>query len=119
MIDEPPGEPSTCFSLLSLSKMMVGDIELRGRLPGSTRLATGCSGVPAEKEKSVSSLLSRKPRTIRPDPKLLSIVVVIETALPDLSTIEIWLVAGRAWGDPPHTPPGRTGRAPPPARPPS
>src|SRR3954469_23861883 len=100
MIDEPPGEPSTYFSLLSLSKMMVGDIELRGRLPGSTRLATGCSGVPAEKEKSVSSLLSRKPRTIRPDPKLLSIVVVIETVLPNLSTIEKWLVAGRSWWTP-------------------
>ena len=64
---------------------MVGDIELRGRLPGCTRLAMGVpSPVVAAKEKSVSSLLSRNPPpgTITPLPKELSMVVVIERALP-------------------------------------
>ena len=56
MIIEPPGEPSASRGLPSLSTI-VGAIELRGRLPPSTRF--GC--VVESKLKSVSSLLSRKP----------------------------------------------------------
>ena len=74
---------------------MVGAIELRGRLPGSTRLATGRPSRAGRKEKSVSSLLSRKPRTINCEPNAPSMVVVIDTALPSPSMIEIWLVPGR------------------------
>jgi hypothetical protein len=37
-------------------------------------------------------LLRKKPSTIRPEPKVLSTVVVIETALPNLSTMTKWVV---------------------------
>ena len=57
-------------------------MELRGRLPGATLLATGAPSSTGRKLKSVSSLLSRKPRTMMRLPKNDSIVVVIETALP-------------------------------------
>ena len=40
--------------------------------------------------------MSRKPRTISREPKASSIVVVIETALPQRSTIEIWVVDGNS-----------------------
>src|SRR3954464_12646101 len=62
---------------------MVGTIDERGRLPAATALATGrpCASV-GEKEKSVSWLLRKKPSTIRPGPKMLSTVVVIDTTLP-------------------------------------
>ena len=56
MIVEPPGEPSARNGLRFFSTI-VGAIELRGRLPPSTRF--GCVSEP--KSKSVSSLLSRKP----------------------------------------------------------
>jgi hypothetical protein len=46
------------------------------------------------KEKSVSWLLSRKPRTICWLPKANSMELVIATALPSASTMEIWLVDG-------------------------
>ena len=52
-------------------------------MPGSTRLATGLPSSSGRKEKSVSSLLSRKPPAVisrAPNPS--SIVVVIETAFP-------------------------------------
>lgn len=74
---------------------MEGDIELRGRLPGSTRLATGAPlSSTGAKEKSVSSLLSRKPKpgTITPLPNEDSTVVVIDSALPKRSMMETWLV---------------------------
>ena len=72
---------------------MVGAMEERGRLPASTRLATGLPSSVVAKEKSVSSLLSRKPLfVIRRAPKPSSMVVVIDTALPLRSTIEMWLV---------------------------
>ena len=75
-------EPPLCWNTI------VGDIELRGRLPASTRLATGrpASSL-ARKEKSVSWLLSRKPRTSWKLPKADSMEVVIDTALPPASTI--------------------------------
>ena len=76
---EPPGEPITSTSSPSASNTMVGAIELRGRLPASTRLATGRPSSSGAKEKSVSSLLSRKPPTIRCEPKPASIVVVSAT----------------------------------------
>ena len=46
----------------------------------------------AAKEKSVSWLLSRKPRTMVRAPKAYSMLVVMEKALPSSSTMEIWLV---------------------------
>src|SRR5205814_9711878 len=75
----------------------VGAIAERGRLPASTRLATGLPSSSGANEKSVSSLLSRKPlRVIRRLPKASSIVVVIATALPYGSTMEICDVDGNS-----------------------
>src|SRR6476620_2413000 len=72
---------------------MVGDIELRGRLPASTPLAAGRPSSVGAKLKSVSLLLSRKPDfVIKRAPKPSSMVVVIERAFRLASTIEIWLV---------------------------
>ena len=65
----------------------------RGRLPGATALATGAPAVSTgENEKSVSWLFRKKPWTIRPEPKMLSTVVVMDTALPSLSTTTKWVV---------------------------
>jgi hypothetical protein len=94
MMALPPGEPTTRTGRRLRSKTIVGAIELRGRLPASTRLATGLPFSSGAKEKSVSWLLRRKPRTIRREPKPSSIVVVIETALPRRSTIETCVVDG-------------------------
>ncbi len=66
---------------------MVGAMLLRGRLRGPTWF-----GPPGAKSKSVSSLLSRKPRTMMRLPKPDSMVVVMATASPFSSTIEKWLV---------------------------
>ncbi len=44
----------------------------------------------------MSWLFSRNPPTICRLPKPFSIVVVIDTALPSASTIEMWLVEGSA-----------------------
>ena len=73
MIIEPPGEP-TASTGLPWRVMIVGAIELRGRLPPSARLAA----VVLVKSKSVSSLLSRKPQpgTTMPLPPVDSIVNV-------------------------------------------
>ena len=79
MIRLPPGLPTTKTGLPSFNTM-VGDIDDRGRLPGSTRLAMGRPSAWVRKEKSVSSLLSRKPRTNRREPKPFSMVVVIDSA---------------------------------------
>lgn len=57
MMVEPPGEPSASSGWPS-SSTIVGLIELRGRLPPSTRFGW----VNESKLKSVSSLLSRNPR---------------------------------------------------------
>ena len=73
--------------------MMIGDIDERGRLPAATALAIGApSAVVGEKEKSVSWLLRKKPAAIRPEPKMLSTVVVMETAFPAASTMTMWEV---------------------------
>ena len=96
--------------------MIVGDIALRGRLRGATALA---AGVPSDcfgaKEKSVSWLLRKKPPTMRPSPKMLSTVVVMETTLPHWSTTTKWVVppGSRVWSGPkfgaPFGLPGRGG----------
>ncbi len=94
MIREPPGEPTTSTGAPS-RVTMVGAIEERGRLPGSTRFAIGMPSAWVSKLKSVSSLLSRNPpgaSTREPNP--FSIVVVIESALPAASTIEMCEVDG-------------------------
>ncbi|MNI51159.1 hypothetical protein D3C85_1458830 [compost metagenome] len=62
MICEPPGEPTVARnSPLWRSKIRVGAMDERGRLPGSTRLATFCPFSSGMNEKSVISLLSMKP----------------------------------------------------------
>ena len=72
MIVEPPGEPSASTGR-PWSKTIVGAMLERGRLPGAGEFA-----VPVVKLKSVSSLLSRKPRpgTVMPLPPICSIVNV-------------------------------------------
>ena len=72
MIVEPPGEPSATAGR-PWSKTIVGAMLERGRLPGAGEFA-----VPVAKLKSVSSLLSRKPRpgTTIPLPPVCSIVNV-------------------------------------------
>src|SRR5829696_3395483 len=84
MIIVPPGDP-TATNGLPFSSTIVGLIELRGRLPPSTRF--GC--VVESQLKSVSSLLSRnpKPGTTRPEPPVDSIVNVYDTTLPHLSDV--------------------------------
>src|SRR5262249_8312642 len=75
------------------SKTNDGAIELRGRLFASTRLAMGVpSALLGAKEKSVSSLLSRKPWVIWWLPIALSMVVVMDTAFPSWSTMAMWVV---------------------------
>ncbi|CRZ91308.1 Uncharacterised protein [Vibrio cholerae] len=73
---------------------MVGAIDERGRLPGSKRLAIGRPSLCVANEKSVSSLLSKKPRTNKREPNAFSIEVVKETTLPSRSTMLKWLVEG-------------------------
>ncbi len=94
MIWLPPGEPIRSTGEPVPSNTIVGAIELRGRLPGSTRLATGRPFYGGRKEKSVSSLLSRKPPAMSRLPKPVSMVVVIDRALPSASTMTRWLVPG-------------------------
>src|SRR3979411_231880 len=86
MMVEPPGEP-TARNGLPCASTMVGDMELRGRLPGGGGLGSGavpCAGV---KLKSVNSLLSRKPRpgTTIALPPVCSMVKVYSTTLPQRS----------------------------------
>mmetsp|Transcript_6866 Transcript_6866/g.24427 ORF Transcript_6866/g.24427 Transcript_6866/m.24427 type:complete len:204 (+) Transcript_6866:116-727(+) len=111
MILLPPGDPSAMNGTLvpfTLRSTSVGDIDERGRLPPSvaasaptavrrailppcTRLGlaepSGKSGIAS---KSVSSLLSRKPRpgTTTAAPRFSSMVVVHDTTLPCTSAIE-------------------------------
>ena len=101
MITLPPGEPATSFKGPRLpsalrSNTSTGDIELRGRLRGSTRLATGLPSCSGTNEKSVNWLLRMKPLTIRWEPKMVSIEVVIATALPRPSTTDRCEVDGNS-----------------------
>src|SRR5512135_2683695 len=90
MICDPPGEPTAATNLPEdFSNTRVGAIELRGRLPGCTRFATGNPSDRGVNEKSVSWLFNRKPRTITREPNTSSIVVVIDSALPKRSTTEM------------------------------
>ncbi|MNT58123.1 hypothetical protein D3C72_1955410 [compost metagenome] len=98
MMALPPGEPTTpSRSPVAALKMMVGAMELRGRLPACTLLAMGLPAASvAVNEKSVSWLFSKKPRTICRLPKPFSMVVVMDTALPALSMMDMCVVDGRA-----------------------
>ena len=86
MIVDPPGDPSATKGSPS-SSTIVGDIELRGRLPGSGRLGSLSGTGKTVVVKSVSSLLSRKPRsgTTMPAPPVCSMVRVYSTTLPHWS----------------------------------
>ncbi len=66
----------------------------RASCPGSSRFAIGLPSLWVLNEKSVSSLFGRKPLTIKREPNAFSMVVVIDTTLPSLSTILKWLVDG-------------------------
>ncbi|MNN64438.1 hypothetical protein D3C81_1798780 [compost metagenome] len=81
---------------MPFSKTKVGAIELRGRLPGCTRFAIKPFASLGSKEKSVNSLFNKKPSTIWREPKPFSIVVVIATARPLPSTMEICEVDGNS-----------------------
>ena len=95
MICEPPGDPVTISGFPCLSRTIVGAIELRGRLPPATPLAIALPfASTGTNEKSVSSLLRRKPAAHKWEPNALSIDAVIDTALPSSSTIEICVVPG-------------------------
>src|SRR5215213_5737409 len=79
----PPAEPIAPAKRLSGVSRIVGVMDERGRLPGATAFAAGRpSGSTGLNAKSVIWLLRKKPSTIRPDPKIDSTVVVIDTTLP-------------------------------------
>src|SRR5215217_6174109 len=90
-MDGPPGEPTAPSSRPSESRIRIGDIDERGRLPAATALAAGApSSRVGVNEKSVSWLLRKKPAAIRPEPNTLSTVVVMLTASPSASTTTKW-----------------------------
>src|ERR1700682_6673834 len=69
MITEPPGDPSTAYHGprpdADGSNTSVGAIVLRGRFPGSTRLATGVPSGPAgAAAESVGWVVRVKPSTM-------------------------------------------------------
>src|SRR5687768_6378871 len=86
MIVAPPGEPSASRGAPPESTI-VGAMLLRGRLPGPGRFGSGTPAVTGIMLKSVSSLLSRKPRpgTVIADPPVCSIVNVYAATLPQRS----------------------------------
>ena len=97
MMVAPPGEPvpirkSPIEPSSAILNTSVGAIELRGRLLAWMRLAIGPLESLASTEKSVSWLFSRKPRVKWNEPMPLSIVVVMTTTLPSLSTIDMCVV---------------------------
>ena len=57
MIALPPGEPTTVSSRILPSNTITGAIELRGRLPGSTRLATGLPAASTGREREIGQLV--------------------------------------------------------------
>ena len=91
MIVEPPGEPSARNGLPFL-RMIVGEIDDRGRLSGWIRFGSAGSYTA---EKSVSSLFSRKPRpgSSIPEPPVCSMVRVYSTMLPHLSVTVRFVVS--------------------------
>ena len=94
MIAGPPGEPVAIANLPSGPNTIVGDIALIGRLPGAGALATGLPSRTGSNEKSVSSLLRKKPFAITSEPNTNSTVMVIDTTSPRSSTTDRWLVPG-------------------------
>ena len=81
----PPGDPVMYIGFPSF-KTIVGDIEDRGRLPGSNLLEINFPSISSRKEKSVSWLFSRNPLSVNNlDPKAFSIEEVIDNAFPYLS----------------------------------
>src|SRR4051812_32885836 len=96
MIVAPPAPPTARIGVPSWTTI-VGLIDERGRLPGP-----GSFAVPGP-EKSVSSLLSRKPApgATTAEPKVCSIVHVTATALPALSITETLVVEPRGFASPP------------------
>src|SRR2546421_12465154 len=86
MMVEPPGEPTARYGL-PFARTIVGDSELRGRLPGAGRLGSAALPWVGVKLKSVNSLLSRKPRpgTTMALPPICSMVMVYSTTLPHRS----------------------------------
>ena len=95
MMVAPPGEPSARNGLPSWSTI-VGDIELRGRLPRWSRFGSSSS---YSSEKSVSSLLRMKPRpgTTIPEPPVCSMVRVYSTTLPQRSATVRLVVDRPSW----------------------
>ena len=67
-------------------RTIVGDIEDRGRLPGSSLLEINFPSISSRKEKSVSWLFNKNPLSVNNlDPKAFSIEEVIDNAFPYLS----------------------------------
>src|SRR5919199_2370125 len=119
MIVAPPAAP-TATNGRPFRSVIVGDMLERGRLPAAGRFGSGAAPCVGVKLKSVSSLLSRKPRpgTTMPLPPTCSIVFVYDTTLPHRSLTTKWLVwspslppgvacpAGVHWPDPFRSPGG-------------
>jgi len=102
MMRLPPGVPST--PTLSLPRMMVGLMELSGRLCGAISLAVKpispkALGSPGLAEKSSISLFSMKPvpGTMKRSPKARLTVMVAATMLPSLSMMEMCVVLSPSW----------------------
>ena len=93
----PPGEPKAATGRPSPSNTITGDMDERGRLPGPGALAAGRPSTPVGDEKSVSWLFRNIPAAIRPEPKIDSTVVVMETMLPLRSMITKWVVPPGSW----------------------
>ena len=93
MMRLPPGLPITCSRRPPFaSYTRNGAMELRGRLPGATALATA-RPILDRLEVEVGELVVEQEAAhhlLRP--KKPSMVVVIETALPCASTMAMWLV---------------------------
>src|SRR3954454_17984952 len=96
MVVDPPAPPTARMGVPSWTTI-VGLIDERGRLPGPGSLA-----VPGP-EKSVSSLLSRKPAPggTTAEPKVCSIVQVSATASPAPSITDMLVVEPRGFASPP------------------
>src|SRR3954463_4439380 len=93
MMVAPPGDP-TARSGRPLRRTIVGAIEDRGRLRPASWVAPRGLVPSGPRLKSVSSLLSRKPKpgTTMPLPPVCSIVKVYSTTLPALSGTVMFVV---------------------------
>src|SRR3954451_21457619 len=119
MIVGPPAAPRAITGRPS-RRTIVGEIELRGRLPGPGRFGSRAAPWVGAKLKSVSSLLSRKPRpgTTIALPPVSSRVNVYSTMLPQRSaTVRLVVLRppgdgtspGAATAQPPDPSPGEPG----------